>query len=386
MNILYIINTQLQNLTSGSGQRTYLLYNSLRELGEVYVLEIASDFRKINDLYYCSPIIPQKGIKRIINSIWCRGINLICKKLVFYYLPFANKIDINKIYHNIKFDAVVVRYLNNIGHLHCWLYGPLYVDVDDYPLEVFDTSIAQKNNNIRNFIARNIQKLFVWLCLRKVKGAWIANPEQYEKISFIKKSEILKNLPILDNNYIYKATSGFEKYIFTVGLMSYEPNYYGVDSFLTNIWPKVREKFPELEYLIIGKGIPIELTKKWFRISGVRILGFVDDLEAIYINSLATVVPINSGGGTCIKTLESLAHGRICFSTLFGARGIISETINNNSLGLFIFNNEREFINYLEKIVSNSIFRNSCEKANMNFIRKYYSFNMFKSNVRQVIV
>ena len=143
-----------------------------------------------------------------------------------------------------------------------------------------------------------------------------------------------------------------------------------LDSFLTNIWPKVREKFPELEYLIIGKGIRIELTKKWFRISGVRILGFVDDLEAIYINSLATVVPINSGGGTCIKTLESLAHGRICFSTLFGARGIISETINNNSLGLFIFNNEREFINYLEKIVSNSIFRNSCEKANMNFIRK----------------
>ncbi len=386
MKILYIINNSCQNPSCGSEQRTYLLHKALQQIGDVYVIQIAYEVRKIDDLYWKMPVEELTGIKRVVNSIWSRIFNLICKELVFSYLPFAKHINIKHIYPNVKFDVVVVRYMNIIGLSHCWKYGSLYVDVDDYPMQVFETVIAKRIDKVRRYFARIVQKFFVWLCLRKVTGAWIANPEQINQISCIRKSSVLKNLPIIAPNYDYSPTDGMEGYIFTVGVMNYEPNYRGVDSFLTNIWPQVRVKFQKLEYIIVGKGIPTELKVKWSDIAGVRMLGFVDDLEPLYTNCLATVVPIDGGGGTCIKTLESLAHGRICFSTMFGARGLLSETIKIKDLGLFIYGTANEFITILDKIMYDSFFRNTCEKRNIDYIKDNYSFDVFKSSVLEVLL
>ncbi len=385
MNILYITRSDCLKPISGGAQRSYQLYNALKELGNVYVIQISNEVKKINDYYWQLPIVQQSGFKRIINLIWCKIFCIISKELVFYYFPFPNNLENENIYKDVKFDSVVVRYLNNVGIFHFWKYGPLYVDIDDYPMQVFDTVIADKINRIQRFFAKNVQKFFTWLCMRKVTGAWIANPNQYKMISNIKKSAVLCNLPIVDTKSNYFATSGLESYIFTVGLMSYEPNYEGVDSFLSNVWPKVQKKFPQLKYLIIGKGTPEKLTIKWRSIPGVKIMGFVDDLEPIYRNSLATVVPVQSGGGTCIKTIESLAYGRICFTTVFGARGVLSELPKDNEIGLFVYNNENEFIDYMKKILENSIFRNTCEEKNINYYKRNYSFEIFKSSVQKVL-
>jgi glycosyltransferase involved in cell wall biosynthesis len=56
-------------------------------------------------------------------------------------------------------------------------------------------------------------------------------------------------------------------------------------------------------------------------VPGVKVLGFVDDIAAVYDASWFTVCPLWMGAGTNIKIIESLVFGRTCVTTDVGRRG-----------------------------------------------------------------
>ena len=387
MNILYIVPHDVGSCRFGSEQRTHLLYKSLLEIGDVYVAQVSDETVKVRDCHWKIAPCRPKGLKRLICSVWWRMAGLVCKRLVLIYSPVAYKLDIGHVYPNIRFDAVVVRYLYNVGLTHCWSLGDLYADIDDYPMQVFETTVAKDFGCVRRLFARLLQRMMVWLCIRKLTGAWIANPDQLPLISGVKKSGVLRNMPIvnLPQNRAAGNTAKRGNYLFTVGLMGYEPNYKGVDSFLRNVWPSVKAAFPHLEYWIAGKGAPEELSGVWSSMTGVKVLGYVEDLLQLYENCLASVVPVDSGGGTCIKTLESLAYGRICFSTRFGARGFCKSDVDKNKLGLFIYKTADDFRYYLKMIIADEILRMNFERQNALYFSSNYSFDSFVGSVRKVL-
>jgi glycosyltransferase involved in cell wall biosynthesis len=55
---------------------------------------------------------------------------------------------------------------------------------------------------------------------------------------------------------------------------------------------------------------------------GVRVLGEVADTAPVLERAGLVVVPLRSGGGTRLKVLEALAHGRPVASTAKGAEGL----------------------------------------------------------------
>lgn len=386
MNILYIVPHDFNSCKFGSEQRTHLLYKSLQEIGNVYVVQVSRRMIKVGDKHWEIAPRRQKGLKRLVCSAWWRIAHLICPNMVLTYLPFAHKLDVEKAYPDIKFDVVVTRYLDVVGETHCWNLGNLYVDIDDYPMQVFETSVADGLVSFRRVVARQLQRLMVWLCMRKLTGAWIANPEQLQLISTVEKSGVLRNMPIISHVNVNVATIARRNYIFTVGLMSYAPNYKGVDSFLKNVWPSIRATYPHLEYWIAGMGVPEGLVRSWEQIDGVRLMGYVDDLMPLYENCIATVVPVDSGGGTCIKTLESLACGRICFATPFGARGFKECDISKDKLGLFIYQTADSFIRHLDLILNDELVRSGFEKQNITWFNANYSFEAFEKSVRKVLI
>jgi glycosyltransferase involved in cell wall biosynthesis len=117
----------------------------------------------------------------------------------------------------------------------------------------------------------------------------------------------------------------------TIGVLYYLPNRDGVDRFLREGWPKVRAAYPTAEYWLVGKNDPV-IARRWQAIPGVRVLGFVDDLAAVYNASWFTVCPLWTGAGTNIKVLESLAFGRTCVATIIGHRGFEDYLQSGDSL------------------------------------------------------
>lgn len=104
-----------------------------------------------------------------------------------------------------------------------------------------------------------------------------------------------------------------------VGSFSHSPNREAIRIFITETFPKIRAMLPTVEFVIAGKNPPRELTMRAGR--GVTFVGFVDSLQSFFEQCTVVVIPLKSGGGIKIKTLEALAAGAAVISTSIGAEG-----------------------------------------------------------------
>jgi hypothetical protein len=383
MDILYISSSDPRKIDAGYAQRTHLIWESLKELGTVYTIVydysyvgIPTLYDEKNPIYICNPKLssPLKRFKafghRLLN--YFTGIPYSSYKQPCEY-------EVNDVFRNVRFNIVVSRYIQLSARFHLWDIAPLYIDIDDHPLQVYDTIIQYKHPAILRSIGRHIVKRQFNSIIKKVAGAWISNEQQ------IVSNKILSYLPNIPFPFssTYSPRCSKRDYLFTVGFMSYKPNYEGVDFFLSAIWPEFHKKYPNIKYLIGGKGAPLEFVNKWERIEGVQYLGYIDNLEAAYENCIAAIVPIYSGAGTCIKTLEAMSYYRVCLSTPYGARGIDKADLSGDH-GLFIFNDAKEFIRIYENIINYTL-RSHLEEKASEYIKSNYSFTNFKKIIISTI-
>lgn len=106
-----------------------------------------------------------------------------------------------------------------------------------------------------------------------------------------------------------------------VGSLEYPPNIDAVTYFVQEILPRVQKRHPAARLTIVGVR-PREAALRLHNGADVVVVGSVPDLEPYYRNAALVVVPMRLGGGTRIKVLEALAHGKPLVTTSIGAEGL----------------------------------------------------------------
>jgi GT2 family glycosyltransferase len=99
-----------------------------------------------------------------------------------------------------------------------------------------------------------------------------------------------------------------------IGGFRHPPNVDAVLWFAKVIWPLVRARLPEAEFLIYGSKMPEEVHAL-SRIPGIRPKGFVESLASVFDAVRLTVAPLRYGAGLKGKVGESIAHGVPCIGT-----------------------------------------------------------------------
>lgn len=372
MNILYICNKDPRLIDGGSEQRTNLLWKALKTIGNVYTIVYTND-----DLCCCPStqenIYFQYNELEKYHSIKGLAYRVSEAFLGFSCLPYRYPISKmpEDIIKNVNFDIVVSRYIHSVSRYHLWNVAPTFVDIDDHPLQVFETLISKRVPFLLKPLCRWSAKLQFCRFLKKIQGGWIANPDQ---VITEKDITYLPNIPKVPSSS-YNHNEKKRRYLFTIGVMSYAPNAEGVDRFLTECWAQFHSKYPNVNYIIGGKGLDKELKDKWSRIEGVEYVGFIEHLEDFYQNAIATVIPIYSGGGTCIKTLESMSYSRVCLSTPFGVRGLQQDDVVQKN-GLCVFKTADEFMKVFQDL-QEEYHREQIELSACRYISKKYSFENF---------
>lgn len=123
--------------------------------------------------------------------------------------------------------------------------------------------------------------------------------------------------------------------------------------FLEEVLPKVRERWPEFSLLVAGKaGAPFALARKSW--PGVEFAGYVPDAAAFYAQVRMIVVPILSGTGVSLKTLEALEFGRPVIATPGGIRGLVGIESHPN---LFLARDAGEFAERIEEARARPVIR-----------------------------
>jgi hypothetical protein len=101
-------------------------------------------------------------------------------------------------------------------------------------------------------------------------------------------------------------------------------NVRGLTEFLRFAWPAVRQQVPEAELLVAG-AVSDAITDPP---AGVRLLGRVDDLDALYAGARVIINPALAGTGIKIKTIEALSRLRPIVTWPTGVDGVPSELKN----------------------------------------------------------
>ena len=383
MNILYICGADVRECSTGGTQRTHLIYEALCKIGSVYVLCFNHDVRRKDGHFAPGRFLPMSRFKLAIDFLVKKFFASFNSDAPVLY-PFARAINVEESFPGVKFDAVVVRYFPKAGVMRPWRYGPAWIDADDHPLQLYDTLQGRSHGRFRRAIARFLTKRLVDEIIGHCGGCWVSNPEQKSWFGDAGKAHVLGNIPSGDLAH-YNAGMWRERALLTVGYLKHLPNIMGVDKFLRTVWPEIKTRHPELRYWIAGKGLPEEYAERWRKVPGVELLGFVENLDDVYGRALATVVPVDSGGGTCIKTMESLMRSRVCLSTRFGARGFPQSALADGRNGVMVYECAADFDSCLSRLFDDAE-RAQLETAAKAYATAHFSRESFDRIVAECII
>jgi glycosyltransferase involved in cell wall biosynthesis len=113
------------------------------------------------------------------------------------------------------------------------------------------------------------------------------------------------------------APTGTRSALF-VGSFAYTPNKNALHFLVEEVYPRVWAALPDAKLIVAGAG----LQQTSFEDPRVQVLGFVDDLGAVYERSSCALVPLLQGGGSPLKFIEALAHGLPVIATPRATAGL----------------------------------------------------------------
>lgn len=105
------------------------------------------------------------------------------------------------------------------------------------------------------------------------------------------------------------------------GNLGYFPTVDGARWFADAVWPRLRERRPDLDWWLAGARPP-RAIRRLGRLPGVRVHADPPDLAELRRRAAVAVVPLRSGSGTPIKILEAMADGVPVVTTSDGCRGL----------------------------------------------------------------
>lgn len=164
-----------------------------------------------------------------------------------------------------------------------------------------------------------------------------------------------------------------------VGSMNYHANIEAARYFVHKVWPGVRAQHPEWRLTLVGSspapGV-IELKDQ----PGVDVTGTVPDVRPYYENALASIVPLQTGGGTRLKILEAMAAGVPVVSTTVGAEGL-SVTPGADIL---ISDSDRDWATHLDAISQSPELRARLVGNGRELIRTRYDWQILGNSLYRV--
>ena len=153
-------------------------------------------------------------------------------------------------------------------------------------------------------------------------------------------------------------------------------NFQNVDSvvyFSKDIWPLIREKRPEINMKIIGVN---SREKLGFLkgLSGIDVVGRVEDMRGYLRRAKVFIVPARLGGGMRGKILEALAMGKPVISTLIGAEGYSGDILK----AIRIADSPENFAEKTLEVLSNETLRMNMGLISREIVEKEYRWeNIF---------
>lgn len=277
---------------------------------------------KYSHLFSSIDVIVLPKVQSYISCMW----SLFSKRplQVSYYQTkrMTNLIE-NKC-RNTNFDLIFVHLIRMAEY------------VKKFPtFKILDMTDAQSLNYRRSLKRRK----GLWSLINKTEKARVQHYEQViwryfdetlvvssVDLEYFKTFDQEMKVSLLRNGvdiakYKYSPPTHSHQKICFIGNMRTFPNTDAVMWFSNAILPIIRNKYPNVQFQIIGTE-PSRRVKKLNRLPGVTVTGQVSDITKYVHDSLVSVAPMRVGAGIQNKILESMALGTPVVTSPMGLEGL----------------------------------------------------------------
>jgi glycosyltransferase involved in cell wall biosynthesis len=388
LTILQITNRIPYPLNDGGNIATYNVTKYLNRFGHRVILASLNTKKHDQDPSVLSSIA--KVYTTNIDTT-LRPLGLI--KGLFTKIPYNIKRFISPEF-KILLEKIITENNPQIIHLE-GIYLSIYADtikkISSSPLvlrshnveyEIWERNARNEKNLLKKWYLKNlshkIQK-FEQLNLHKFEGILSITErdgEFYKRNNFAGK---LKTIPAGVDLELYSAENISNEKISLcfLGSMEWMPNVQGIEWFLQEVWPTLRNKSSELTLHIAGKNMSEEMKNR--KVDGVFFYGMVPDAAAFLKQHPIMIVPLLSGGGMRLKIVEAMVLGRCVLSTPIGAEGI--EAKENSEI--ILASNPKEFIDKIEMVINGKINTKIIGENAQKLAREKYSWEKLVKEIEK---
>lgn len=214
----------------------------------------------------------------------------------------------------------------------------------------------------------------------------LAAPNDIEALTSIgiPRSKFIETLHLGDEKLLLSPEIIFSKtqpYLLYVGSLGWEANRDGLLWFLKEVWPLVAAKHVGVQFLIIGRNASSEIAVEVSRLTGVALLGFVDDLEPYYAQSRVFIAPLRFGSGIKVKVINALCRGLPVVTTSIGAEGLHVESGHE----MFIADSPGEMANDIGALLANEHRWTMMRDAARKLANREYTWDLTLSQVEVAV-
>lgn len=171
-----------------------------------------------------------------------------------------------------------------------------------------------------------------------------------------------------------------------VGNLRWHPNVAGLDWFCRDVWPKIRARVPDATFEIAGVGLKpdasgnLPVPDAW-KVPGVTTVGFLEDLEPLYVRSLAMLAPVFGGSGVRVKMLEGFRAGMPVVTTPDGAFGLPLE----DGKEALVAGDPEGFAERVERLVKDEPLRQRIREGGYSYLEEHHSLRVAQDVMRRVL-
>lgn len=388
-NILFISSQSPFETNSGAHQRSYLLFKTLCGIGKVDLIcftnDPLSEEDKYNDNYAIKFFGSDNNLTQKKSSKFQKLFSFLNTDCITPKNEFCSNIVSNNIKEN-TYDYIVIRYIQDALKCGITKGHNVIIDVDDLPeqqfLKIAESSSYSILKRLYFFCKSKASRKFTNKILKNIYHSFIPNKTQIK----FQNSSYLPNIPFPYTKKVKEVKVGadFDNSIMFIGLMSWPPNYNGVEYFLKEIYPLILKSKPNIKFNIVGKGLQDDKVKSWSTIQGVNIKGFVKNVDDEYNKSKVVVVPIYEGAGSNIKVLEAMKKGKITILSSFATRGF--EHVLVDGKNTLIAKNSKDFVDKVLLALTDDELNKKISSEAKQIISENFSFELFKNSVFDIII
>jgi len=339
MRILWLNSGLLLPLDKGGKLRTWHLLRHLSRRHDISYLSFSEPSQNAADIHgmgeVASEVVtiprtdPPKGTVRFYTDA-ARYLLDPAPYAVAKYRAGTYRDALERLVRDRRFDAVVCDFLPPIVNLPAALPCPAILFTHNVEAEIWRRHTENATNPVTRFLLGEqwrrmlrferaaLERFDLVLCVSDADRHTFGRlyPDALKAPAHVVKTGV-------DTDYFAPMTARASRpaHLVFTGSMDWLPNEDGMQYFVREILPRIRQVEPQTTLSIIGRA-PTPAVKRLAELPGIEVTGRVDDVRPHIADGSVYIVPLRIGGGTRLKIFEAMSMAKAVVSTTVGAEGL----------------------------------------------------------------